>query len=163
MRQLIVLACVSWGLVLSAEPLLPPQGEQILDRIREQNPEEFIRLKALRHRSPEAFRKEMRKRGHRLLRSHREGHRDWRELLDLARQAREAGSAEEQKRLQAHLQSKVEAGFDAEMGRAEARLDELQARLAAKRAELARRRVKRDAECKRRIQALMNGAESLKR
>ena len=114
-------------------PHMAPELHEFLERLKEENPEEFKRLEELRRKDRRAFREELARKLPRKpweMMDRRQLELD-RECWELARKVRECQDPQEAQRLQAQLKAKVEETVDLLVNQTRKRLEEMNKRLQA--------------------------------
>lgn len=141
-----------------------PRPLRVIERIRDEHPEEFERLSELRKEDPEAFRREV----HRLLEERRKRSGDGdgdgegeesqvyeAKLQTLVREYREATSDEAKAKIRVRIRSALDIYFDKRLEQHEKMLDAMESRLDEMRMRLKERRQNRDAIIDNKLDSLL--------
>ena len=130
--------------------------EQWFDRLKEEEPEEFERLTALRRENPEQFRQEIRKRVTDRVRERRAEQvgPEEQECLELSGKYRETADPAAKQEIKDRIRETVRVAFDKRLERTEKWLDFTEKRLAKARADHEFQQQNRDKICENRVEEL---------
>ncbi|OPZ28997.1 MAG: hypothetical protein BWZ02_01114 [Lentisphaerae bacterium ADurb.BinA184] len=132
------------------------RGQDWMERMRAENPEEFERLRQLREQNPEQFREEVRGR----VRERLEGNFQARlspperECTELSRQFHEAATPEAKEQLKGRIEAAVDKAFDARLAQQKEMLANMEKQLRQLREEIEAREQNKAAVCTRRVDEL---------
>lgn len=135
-------------------------GGRIMQRLQEENPEEFRRLMQLRQENPEQFQGELRDLVRRRMQKRAgAGRNHENQALNLARQYREAESEEDKARLRDELEQSVRQAFDADLSQREEMVENMERKITELRQMLVRRRENKTRICADRVEELLRDPE----
>ena len=127
-----------------------------IEELKENDPDEYERLMALREEDPQAFRQEIRKRLGERMKQHMRQHAgpEEQKCMELARRYHAADSAGEKAEIKEQLEDAVQAAFDARLEQQETMLEKMEERLDQLREHLATRKAHREKICDERVDEL---------
>ena len=129
----------------------------VLERYREQNPEEFERLRKLREEDPETFRTEMQERMRERFGAAMQARNSEfdRESTELAAQYRQAKTDEERAVLKAKIEAAVQAAFDRRIEANREMIKNLEDQISRLKEQVSERESRRQEICSKRLEELI--------